>query len=364
MNDKQPFVFVLMPFQHEFDDLEQAIKKAAGMAQCRAERVDDQKFSDKDIVDKIYSDIDSADIIVAVATGGRPNVFYEIGLAHAIQKHVILVIDDAKNIPFDLSHFRLLAPFSICDEDCIRRLAEEIRWCTEHPREGDRYYQEFKNAFAEVRAHAKELLPFFLPIANGFFSDWNKYTERISHEGDDMLGPDRLEITRNITFATKKYEIIERFAEDPGEIHTPAWRNFYDRIGALEDIEKRWTLCIEPETLVENRALVKLAWTFFHERKFTTRYLAPCDYTVSCGEPLPDADVIENFGRFIKLLKFNGAGYTSGPKPDALHTTIRVCDRTDETMLTLINECSRDIDLSWIDAFQSPGMTQGLSGGP
>jgi nucleoside 2-deoxyribosyltransferase len=353
MSEEQPFIFVLMPFQPEFDELERAIKKAAEMVHCRAERVDDQKFSDKDIVDKIYSNIDAADIIVAVATGGRPNVFYEIGLAHAIQKHVILVIDDAKNMPFDLSQRRLVESFCASDEDCIARLAEEIGWCKDHPREGDRFYQEFKRAFNEVQAHSRELLPHFLPIANRFLDDWNRYTERIVHEGEAMLGPDRLKITRSITMATKKYWLIERFPEDPGEMHSAAWRNFYDVIGGRNDIEKRWTLCVEPQTVVEHRRLVKLAWTFFHQQNFTTRYLAPRDYILSSGDPLPDADVIENFGRFIKLLKFDGAGYVSGPKPDALRTTIRGCNRADDIMLSVIDDCSCDIDLAWIESFQT-----------
>jgi hypothetical protein len=353
MTNSQPFVFILMPFGHEFDELERAIKEAATRAHCTPERVDHQKFSGE-IVDKICSNIDSADVIVAVATGGRPNVFYEIGLAHAIYKHVILVIDDARNMPFDLSHFRLLQPFCASDDGCIERLREEIEWCRDNPSEQDGYYQEFKKALCEVQAHAtRELAPFFRPMAKKFFDEWCKYIERIVREGDAMLGPDRLDITRAITLATKEYALIERFPENPREIHTAAWQGFYATIGAQKDIKKRWTLCIEPGEVVTHRARVKLAWTFFHELDFATRYLAPGDYTDSTGNSLPDAHVIESFGDFIKLLRFAGAGYKSGPKSDALHTTIRKCEPDDTTMLSLIDDCSREIDMAWIDAFHA-----------
>ena len=37
-------------------------------------------------------------------TGPNPNVFYELGLAHALKKPVVLVSADENDIPFDLRH--------------------------------------------------------------------------------------------------------------------------------------------------------------------------------------------------------------------------------------------------------------------
>ncbi len=37
-------------------------------------------------------------------TGRNPNVFYEVGYAHALGKIVLLLTQNAEDIPFDLKH--------------------------------------------------------------------------------------------------------------------------------------------------------------------------------------------------------------------------------------------------------------------
>jgi hypothetical protein len=41
-------------------------------------------------------------------TDRNPNVFYELGLAHALNKEVILLTQDINDVPFDLRHFRII----------------------------------------------------------------------------------------------------------------------------------------------------------------------------------------------------------------------------------------------------------------
>jgi hypothetical protein len=48
-------------------------------------------------------------VLVADLTGRNPNVFYELGLAHAMQKPVILVADNLNDVPFDLRGLRVLS---------------------------------------------------------------------------------------------------------------------------------------------------------------------------------------------------------------------------------------------------------------
>ena len=47
-------------------------------------------------------------MIVADLTSANPNVFYELGLAHALKKPVILITQSIADIPFDLKSYRLL----------------------------------------------------------------------------------------------------------------------------------------------------------------------------------------------------------------------------------------------------------------
>lgn len=101
----KPFVFVLMPFASEFDDIYRyGIKKACEDQGCYCERVDEQMF-DGTILDRIYNQISRADVVVADMTGKNPNVFYEAGFAHGLKKRVILLTQNEADIPFDLKHY-------------------------------------------------------------------------------------------------------------------------------------------------------------------------------------------------------------------------------------------------------------------
>jgi hypothetical protein len=100
----KPFVFVLMPFDSSFDDIYKfGIKGAADEVGAYAERVDEQMYSGG-ILDRIFNQISKADAIIADMTGRNPNVFYEVGYAHALGKVVLLLTQNADDIPFDLKH--------------------------------------------------------------------------------------------------------------------------------------------------------------------------------------------------------------------------------------------------------------------
>lgn len=117
----KPFVFVLMPFEKAFDDVYKlGIKAAAEAAGTYAERVDEQSFTER-ILDRIYNQISKADVIVADMSGRNPNVFYEVGYAHALGKTVLLVTKHSDDIPFDLKHHP-----HIIYRDSIASLKEEL----------------------------------------------------------------------------------------------------------------------------------------------------------------------------------------------------------------------------------------------
>ena len=100
----KPFVFVLMPFDSSFDDIYKfGIKGAAEDAGAYAERIDEQIFTEG-ILDRVFNQINKADVIVADMTGRNANVFYEVGYAHALGKIVLLLTQDVSDIPFDLQH--------------------------------------------------------------------------------------------------------------------------------------------------------------------------------------------------------------------------------------------------------------------
>src|SRR5215213_6147038 len=136
MEDTQPktFVFVLMPFDETFQDMyEVGIKPACKDAGAYCERVNEQIFVEN-ILERVYNQIAKADVIVAEMTGRNPNVFYEVGYAHALNKQVILLTQDADDIPFDLKHYpHIVYGGSIAT--LKSELEARVQWCIENPKE-------------------------------------------------------------------------------------------------------------------------------------------------------------------------------------------------------------------------------------
>jgi hypothetical protein len=124
--DKDLFAFVLMPIRPEFEDVYKlGIKETAAECGILAVRVDEQLYREN-ILEQIYRQIDAADLIVADMSGQNPNVFYEVGYAHAKGKLCVLMTKDVSHIPFDLNHHRHIVYGSIAV--LKDRLREELEW--------------------------------------------------------------------------------------------------------------------------------------------------------------------------------------------------------------------------------------------
>ena len=97
-----------MPFGEEFDPIYvgfiKPVLEQAGFQVKRADDFQNQQHILKDILDGIYR----RDLIVADLTSTNPNVFYELGLAHAFRKPVILLTQSIEEVPFDLQGYRLI----------------------------------------------------------------------------------------------------------------------------------------------------------------------------------------------------------------------------------------------------------------
>ena len=128
----KPFIFVLMPFEEKFMEIYQlGIKFVSAGIGAYCERVDEQVFSGS-ILERIYNQIAKADIIISDMTGRNPNVFYETGYAHALNKQVILLTQQVEDIPFDLKHY----PHIVYSGKILtlqNQLEPRLRWCLENP---------------------------------------------------------------------------------------------------------------------------------------------------------------------------------------------------------------------------------------
>ncbi len=113
ISESDKFAFLIMPFrENEFDQLEypnlvkKCVKKELGM-ECR--RVDDDKKKNF-IENKIYTHIAKSSIVIAELSTENPNVIYELGMAFALGKEVIIthkdfVKSDKRKLAFDYEHY-------------------------------------------------------------------------------------------------------------------------------------------------------------------------------------------------------------------------------------------------------------------
>ena len=62
----------------------------------------------------------------------NPNVFYEVGYAHALGKTTLLLTRNAEDIPFDLKHYPHIV-YANRLTDLRRELEQRVRWHLENP---------------------------------------------------------------------------------------------------------------------------------------------------------------------------------------------------------------------------------------
>lgn len=98
-----------MPFSAELEAVFRLFIKPAleevGFSVTRA----DDLLNQRNIMQDIVSGISNAEVVVADLTGANPNVFYELGIAHTLEKPTILLTQAVEELPFDLRSYRVLA---------------------------------------------------------------------------------------------------------------------------------------------------------------------------------------------------------------------------------------------------------------
>lgn len=60
------------------------------------------------IIKDILSNLNQADVVIADLTDKNPNVFYELGVRHALRNTTILITQSFEDVPFDLKHYALV----------------------------------------------------------------------------------------------------------------------------------------------------------------------------------------------------------------------------------------------------------------
>jgi hypothetical protein len=125
---KSPLCFVVMPFRPELNYfylyLRQYLTTKHGL---RVER-GDHRILTKALMEKVRDQIIEADVLLGDVTSANPNVFYELGLAHAFAKPVIFMTQDAPgDAPVDVRQFEFIQYDLQKHEDFLSKLDNAIQ---------------------------------------------------------------------------------------------------------------------------------------------------------------------------------------------------------------------------------------------
>ncbi len=105
---QQNVCFTIMPFGGYFDEYYEEIYRPAIESAGLVPRRADDLFRPSTITNDIWIYTHQAKIILADLSDKNANVFYELGLAHALAKPAILITQSMDDIPFDLRALRVI----------------------------------------------------------------------------------------------------------------------------------------------------------------------------------------------------------------------------------------------------------------
>lgn len=111
-------IFVIMPFDSDFESVYQKLIKEPLVEKGHSVGRADDMFShqNQNILKTVIQGISNADIVIADLTTQNPNVYYELGIAHALNKPTIQIVQDLDEIPFDLRSYSVVIYSTLFNE--------------------------------------------------------------------------------------------------------------------------------------------------------------------------------------------------------------------------------------------------------
>ena len=103
--------FMIMPFAPAFNGIYvDIIKPMMADLKLTILRGDDFNSSRGVIIDEVWAALNACQFVIAEITGGNDNVFYELGIAHTLNKPAILITQakTPEGVPFDIRHLRYI----------------------------------------------------------------------------------------------------------------------------------------------------------------------------------------------------------------------------------------------------------------
>lgn len=104
-------VFMIMPFADAFKGIyTDVVRPLVQELHLSISRGDEFTSVNGVIMEEVWSALNNCQFVIAEITGGNDNVFYELGIAHTLNKPAILITQATKpeQVPFDIRHLRYI----------------------------------------------------------------------------------------------------------------------------------------------------------------------------------------------------------------------------------------------------------------
>jgi Domain of unknown function (DUF4062) len=104
-------IFTIMPFAADFNGVYQSVIRSLSQElNLSVLRGDEFSSTRGSIMTEVWAALNACKFVIADVTGGNDNVYYELGIAHALNKPAILMIQTTtpESVPFDIRHLRYI----------------------------------------------------------------------------------------------------------------------------------------------------------------------------------------------------------------------------------------------------------------
>lgn len=159
----KPRCFLAIPHSNIYGGIRDAIQAGAQQAGYQVVSLDQSPvMPGGSIQEAIIGELARADCIVADVSDRNPNIFFELGLAQAMGKGIIILVSEQKirETPFDIREFRAITYSE--DNITLSKLSDKI----------SRSLREFRK-FPRQRK-----LVNYAPYSTPFFVDWDRLSSR------------------------------------------------------------------------------------------------------------------------------------------------------------------------------------------
>lgn len=125
--------FMIMPFNPAFDGVYRTVVQPLFRElSLTVKRGDEFTSARGSIMSEVWAALNACRFVIADITGGNDNVFYELGIAHTLNKPTLLITQarTPEEVPFDLRHLRYIAyENTLAGADSLRvALRDRVNW--------------------------------------------------------------------------------------------------------------------------------------------------------------------------------------------------------------------------------------------